>query len=239
MPFIRLGLVSSLVLVFALVGAFIGVAQEPAPAPAPAAPASPAPAPADAATPAPAPEGDLKVGSTLENLQAAYNGETNAREKYLAFAVKATEENYLQAARLFRAAAKAEEVHAAHHAKVIEAMGAKPTAEILKPEVKTTRENLETALKGETYERDVMYPAFIKKAEEEKLADAATTFKNALAAEGEHAKFYDEAGKNLENWKEATLGFFVCPVCGETTTDKEQANCPVCGTAQAQFVTIM
>lgn len=226
-------LVLSVSLVLGLTFASGAFAQSPAPVP-----ASDVKAPEVKETTKPV-EGDLKVGTTLENLQAAFNGESNARERYLAFAAKATEDKFLQAARLFRAAAKAEEVHAAHHAVVIEAMGAKPKADIQKPEVKSTLENLQAALKGEVYERDIMYPAFIKKAEEEKTTDAVTTFKNALAAEGQHAQLYTEASKNLDSWKEATAEFFVCPVCGETTTDKEQAVCPVCGTERKSFVTII
>lgn len=105
---------------------------------------------------------------TLDNLQAAFNGESNARARYLAFAAKAGEEGYGPVASLFRAAARAEQIHAANHAEVIRALGAEPVAVIDVPEVKSTALNLEAAIAGETYERDVMYPAFLEQARQER-----------------------------------------------------------------------
>src|SRR5271166_4113130 len=101
---------------------------------------------------------------TVENLQTAFNGESNAHARYLAFAVKADQEGYGEVASLFRAAARAEEIHAANHAAVIKELGGVPQAKIEKPDVKTTRDNLQAAIKGETYERDTMYPEFLKQA---------------------------------------------------------------------------
>src|SRR5690348_4328328 len=106
----------------------------------------------------------MSATTTLQNLQTAYNGESNAHARYLAFAKQADQDGYAQAAALFRAAARAEEIHAANHAVVIKKMGATPAAKIETALVKTTKENLEAAVKGETYERDVMYPAFLKQA---------------------------------------------------------------------------
>ncbi len=97
--------------------------------------------------------GDANAGKTLENLQAAFNGESNAHAKYLAYANKADEEGYLKVATLFRAAAYAEEVHLNNHAKVIKGMGASPKAEIKLPEIHSTAQNLADAIKGETYEQ--------------------------------------------------------------------------------------
>src|SRR5512142_2024615 len=122
-------------------------------------------------------------GKTLDNLQAAFNGESNARARYLAFAAKADQEGYAQAASLFRAAARAEEIHAANHAVVITNMGAVPKAVIEPSAVKSTRENLEAAIAGETYEREVMYPDFIAVAKEEKNSPALRTFTYALKVE--------------------------------------------------------
>src|SRR5260370_5219664 len=102
--------------------------------------------------------------TTLENMQAAFNGESNAHIRYLAFAKHADNEGYGEVASLFRAAARAEEIHARNHAVVIKEMGAVPQAKIDSPEMKSTRENLEAAIKGESYERDTMYPAFLKQA---------------------------------------------------------------------------
>ena len=111
-------------------------------------------------SPAPAHE------QTLKNLLAAFNGESNASARYAAFAVKADEDGYLKVASLFRAASRAEQIHAANHAKVIVKMGAAaPVATIEAVTVNTTVENLKAAIAGETYEVDVMYPDFIKEAE--------------------------------------------------------------------------
>ncbi|MGE5610523.1 MAG: rubrerythrin family protein [Bacillota bacterium] len=173
--------------------------------------------------------------STLDNLQAAFNGESNARAKYLAFAVKADEEGYSAVASLFRAAAAAEEIHANAHARVIKKMGATPTANIAKVEIKSTRENLGVAIKGETYERDVMYPQFIKGAKAEENKAAMMTCEYALAAEAEHAKLYQEALDNLEKWRGGKRTFYVCPVCGFTTEKPVEDHCPVCKAGQAKF----
>jgi rubrerythrin len=98
---------------------------------------------------------------TLANLQTAFDGESNARVRYLAFAQKAETEGYGKAASLFRAAARAEEIYANNHAEVIRKLGATPAADVKTPDVKSTTENLQAAIKGESYERDTMYPAFL------------------------------------------------------------------------------
>jgi rubrerythrin len=166
--------------------------------------------------------------TTLDNLQAAYNGESNAHERYVAFAEKADEEGFGQVASLFRAAARAEEIHAKAHAEVIKKIGGTPQADIQKPDVKSTRENIEAALKGETYERDSMYPDFLKVAKAERNLDAMRTFNYALAAEGEHAKLYKQALDNLDQWKGGKKEFFVCAVCGYTVTKVDFEKCPSC-----------
>ncbi len=180
----------------------------------------------------PAPEG------TLSNLQAAYDGESNAHARYVAFAKQADAEGYTQVASLFRAAARAEEIHAASHAAVIKKMGAKPKADVNKAEVKTTRENLKAAIKGESYERDTMYPTFIKQARAENNRDAIRTFRLALNAEAEHAKLYRDALDNLESWKGGKKDFFVCEVCGMTLTALPEEACPSCGSSKEKFVKV-
>lgn len=175
--------------------------------------------------------GAAEGSKTLENLQAAFNGESNAHAKYLAYSKKAEEEGYLKVAALFRAASAAEEIHFNNHARVIKSMGAIPKAEIKLPEIKSTKENLADAIKGETYEETVMYPEFLVQAEKEKNNDAIQTFTYAKAAEGEHAKLYKKALSNLDNWKVADAGFSVCPVCGYTVEGTPTfTNCPVCAT---------
>ena len=173
-------------------------------------------------------ETPIKAGTTLENLQAAYNGESNAHARYLAFAQQADKEGYGKAASLFRAAAKAEEIHARNHAEVIKKMGGTPEAKIETPGVKSTKENLEAAIKGETYERDVMYPAFLKVARADRNKDAIQTFNYAKTAEAEHAKLYAEALANLPQMKGAGQEYYVCTVCGYTTVKMDFSKCPSC-----------
>ncbi|BAZ44014.1 rubrerythrin [Chondrocystis sp. NIES-4102] len=172
---------------------------------------------------------------TLENLQKAYNGESNAHVMYLEFAKKADEEGYKEVANLFRAAAAAEAIHRDNHAKVIKEMGATPKNNITTPEVKSTADNLtkslggnlSSAIAGESYERDSMYPGFIKQAKTEGNQAALQTFTYALAAETQHAQLYNEAKSNLESWRNQTHPFYVCTVSGETYKDEASvAKCP-------------
>ena len=179
-----------------------------------------------------------RSAKTLENLQAAFNGESNASAKYTAFAKKADEEGYKKVASLFRAAARAEAIHFANHAEVIKKLGGKPMADIKEPEIKTTAENLKTAIEGETYERDTMYPEFVAEARTSKNLKALQTFSFALAAETEHAKLYSEALANLEQWKSGPATFFVCPKCGFTTANPQFEKCPVDFTPKEKFEAI-
>lgn len=177
--------------------------------------------------------------TTLENLQAAFNGESNANAKYTAFAAKADEEGYKSVAALFRAAALAEGIHAKKHAVNIKKLGAEPKADIGKPEVKSTKENLEAALAGETYEKDSMYPAFIQVATAEKKKGAVQSFKAAMAAEAEHAKFYKQALGELDAWKPAGKAFYVCQVCGYTgLSDPNVLKCPICAAPKEKFTIV-
>jgi rubrerythrin len=178
------------------------------------------------------------ASQTLLNLQAAYEGESNATVKYTAFAIKAEVEGFLRAAALFRAAARAEQVHAAHHARTIAKLGGTPRACIHVPEVKSTRENLEVAKAGEVYERDVMYPDFIKEAEASGQKDAVRTFSLAMKAEAVHAQLYGQALANLEAQHGATT-FYVCLVCGEVTDNPaDTEHCPICNSPKEKFVAV-
>jgi len=174
---------------------------------------------------------------TLDNLQAAFNGESNANAKYLAYAKKAESEGYAGVAALFRAAAKAEEFHARNHADVIKKLGETPKADIKVPAVKTTADSLKDAVEGEVYERDKMYPEFIAEAKASGQTDALISFTFAIKAEAQHADLYSAASKNLETWKSAKT-FLVCPKCGETVTKIDTAVCPVCATSKDQFLSI-
>ncbi len=175
------------------------------------------------------------AGTTLDNLQAAFNGESNAKAKYEAFAVKAEAEGYKSVAGLFRAASKSEGIHALKHAEMIKKAGSEPKATIEKADVKSTKENLEASIKGETYEKESMYPSFIKKAEADKNSGAVMTFKGAMAAEVEHAKLYAQALKELDSWKAGDKTFLVCKVCGFTSMDLNIKQCPVCSAPRSKF----
>ena len=174
---------------------------------------------------------------TLENLQTAFNGESNAHAKYLAFAVKADQEGYSGVASLFRAAARAEEIHAASDLAEIRKLGSSAQAKIDRPVVKSTKENLEVAVRGETYERDIMYPDFYKQARAVGNNDAFRTFNYARNAEAEHAKLFMEAFNNLENMR-GKMTYYVCTVCGFTTTNLDFAKCHTCFSAKEKFVAV-
>lgn len=177
---------------------------------------------------------DRISAATMSNLQGAFNGESNAHARYLAFANQADVEGYAGAASLFRAAARAEEIHAGNHAVVIKKFGGMAQAKLENPVVKSTRENLAAAIKGETYERDEMYPAFIQQAKAEANTEALRTLTFARAAEVEHAKLYTEALQNLASMTESRV-FYVCPVCGFTTPKPHFERCPTCATPKERF----
>jgi len=178
---------------------------------------------------------------TVQNLLAAFEGESNAHAKYTAFAAKADEDGLGGAASLFRAAARAEQIHAANHARVIAQLGARAEAEIHTFEAKSTLENLKAALNGEQYEIDTMYPGFLAEATERKNTAAIHTFHGALEAEKTHARLYAEAiallvaGKK-DSWIGESRDFYVCPVCGYTSeTEEEHERCPVCNCPWEKF----
>lgn len=158
--------------------------------------------------------------STIDNLSEAFAGESQANRKYLAFAKKADDEGYAQVARLFRAAADAETVHAHAHLKVMGGVGA-------------TAENLKDAISGETHEFTSMYPEFISEAEKEGRNGAVMSFKNANAVEQIHADLYRKALDNLGGNEE--LPYYVCQVCGNTVEGEAPDKCPICGAPKKMF----
>jgi rubrerythrin len=178
---------------------------------------------------------------TVKNLLAAFEGESNAHAKYTAFAVKADQDGLHGAASLFRAAGRAEQIHAANHARVIKQLGGNAACVIHPVEVKTTLENLKTALNGEKYEIDTMYPGFLEEATERKNTAAIRTFHGALEAEKTHARLYAEAIALLvagtkDSWIGEARDFYVCPVCGYTSeTEEEHERCPVCNCPWEKF----
>jgi len=161
------------------------------------------------------------MSKTEQSLKEAFAGESQANRKYLAFAVKADQEGYPQAARLFRAAAEAETVHAHNHLKVLNG-------------IKSTKENLQEAIAGETHEFKKMYPEMIEvaKAEGQKAAERTFTFANSV--EKIHAQLYQKLLDGLGKSKENFL-YYVCPVCGYTAEKEPPGACPVCGTKGEMF----
>ncbi len=175
---------------------------------------------------------------SLDNLMAAFNGESNANAKYLAFAAKADAEGFGPVASLFRAAARAEQVHFEHHAAVIKALGGAAKATIEIPDVKSTRENVQAAFDGETYEHDTMYPGFIAQAEKDKVADALNSFERAGEAEGVHARLFASVLKDMDGWKGAARTFYVCPTCGNLLDARPVSVCPICGENGKNFIAV-
>jgi rubrerythrin len=175
---------------------------------------------------------------TLEDLQTAFNGESNAHARYLAFAEQADKEGYFQIASLFRAAGRAEGIHAKNHADEIKTLGGTPQAKIETPLVKNTKENLEVAIKGETYERDVMYPEFYKQARNAGIAGAVQTINYAKAAEAEHAKLFTTALNNMATMRAKGVTYYVCTICGYTTTNLDFAKCHTCFSPKDKYVAV-
>lgn len=163
------------------------------------------------------------MDKTIDNLKDAFAGESQANRKYLFFADKAAGEGYRQVARLFRAAADAETVHARNHLTVMKGVGA-------------TTDNLKEAISGEGYEFEEMYPAFIEQAKTEGNSDAEVSFRRANAVEKIHHRLYSkalkalEAGEGLEDEP-----YFVCQVCGNTVAAEAPMVCPICGAPKEQF----
>lgn len=179
--------------------------------------------------------GGNKTNKTLENLQAAFNGESNASAKYAAYSEKAKADGYLAVAALFAAASAAEKLHAGRHAKVIATLGAEAKADIGSYAGKEIKAMLQDAIAGETEEFTHMYPGFIAEAKKEDNKAAVMSFEGAMKAEVVHAKLYQEALNNLDAWKEK-IDFFVCPVCGWTEAKAAPARCPLCGVPAAKFL---
>lgn len=180
-------------------------------------------------------EAASQPATTLDSLMAAYNGEMNAHERYLAFAKKANEEGYDIAASLFRATAAAEKVHFERNAEIIRKLGGTPAATIESPVVKTTKENLQAAYEGEKYENEQMYPGFLKQAEKENIKDAIDAFEDAIAAEGVHAVLYKKMLENLKISKGIRKDFYVCPTCGNIVDSINTVLCPICSTPTKKF----
>jgi rubrerythrin len=164
--------------------------------------------------------------TTKENLKEAFAGESQANQKYRAFAKKAERDGFPNIARLFKTAAEAERIHAEGHLGALDGIG-------------TTVENIKVAIGGESYEYTEMYPPMLVQAEAENHK-AKRMFKYAVDAEDVHAQLYKlalaaaEAGKDLEETE-----FYLCPVCGHIEFGKPEDNCPICGTLASKYVKVV
>ncbi|HSW64575.1 MAG TPA: rubrerythrin family protein [Dissulfurispiraceae bacterium] len=160
------------------------------------------------------------MSKTMNDLAEAFAGESQANRKYLAFAKKAEQDGFPQVAKLFRAAAEAETVHA--HAHLLEMGG-----------LRTTKENLAEAIGGETHEFESMYPAMIEHAKAEANHGALRSFMYANAVEKIHADLYKKALETLG--KNEAVEYYVCQVCGNTVENEAPDECPICGAKKQAF----
>ncbi|MEM3703575.1 MAG: rubrerythrin family protein [Candidatus Bathyarchaeia archaeon] len=160
---------------------------------------------------------------TEENLESAFAGESQAHMRYLIFAEEAEEEGFPSVARLFRAIAYAEQVHATNHYNILGM-------------IRSSAENLQTAIEGENHEVDEMYPAYgaVAKLQEEKGALRVMDW--ALQAEKIHAGMYQKAKQAVESGKDIKLGpVYICKICGYTVEGQEPDRCPICGASKGKF----
>lgn len=160
---------------------------------------------------------------TEADLKEAFAGESQANRKYLAFAKQADREGFTQAARMFRAAAEAETIHAHNHLKALGAVG-------------STRDNLAEAIAGETHEFKNMYPQMIADADLEGAAEARRSFTYANAVERVHAALYQKVLDNLVSGEQ--YDYYVCPVCGHTVERGMPDTCEICGAKGSLFIHI-
>ncbi len=175
---------------------------------------------------------------TIENLKAAIAGETTASAKYSAYAKKASEEGYTKVAKLFEAASRSEGFHAANHRAVLEQLGI--AAPEIKPDfqVKSTVENLQDAINGESYEVATMYPEFLKNASESKIAIASISLNYAYETEKTHKMLYTKALAAVQAGSEEGLSgqYAVCSTCGNTYDASVPNRCGICMTSKDRFV---
>jgi rubrerythrin len=165
------------------------------------------------------------MATSADHLKDALAGESQANQKYRAFARRAEQEGFPNIARLFRTTAEAERIHAEGHLRALDA-------------IMTTAENLKVAIAGETYEYAEMYPPMLQHAEVENHK-AKRMFGYAMQAEAVHAKLYEAALEAVVQGKDLIdAGFYLCPVCGHIEFGAPPATCPICGAQGARFTTV-
>ncbi len=163
------------------------------------------------------------MSKSIEDLKAAFAGESQANRKYLAFAKKADADGLTQIAKLFRAAAAAETVHANNHLRALDGVG-------------STTDNLKAAIEGENYEWVTMYPEFMQDADSESMKRALLSFKYAFEVEKVHEALYRKALTALDAQVPLPdVDYYVCPVCGFTHEGPLEGKCPVCGTPTSRY----
>jgi len=163
------------------------------------------------------------MSKSVDGLKNAFAGESQANRRYLAFARKADEEGFSQVAKLFRAAAEAETIHALNHLRVMR-------------EVRSTKENVETAVVGETFEFKKMYPEYVSIARQEANKQAYWSFDVANKVEQVHAGLFAKAAKALtEGIELPQTDYYVCGDCGNTVEGAAPERCPICGAPKAKF----
>ncbi len=164
------------------------------------------------------------MATTKENLKEAFAGESQANQKYLAFAKEAEKAGFANVAKLFRTTAQAERIHAEGHFAALGGIG-------------STIENLEAAIGGETFEHNEMYPPMLAQAEaDEHPAKRMFTF--ALKAEQVHAELYKKALEAVRNSQDITAEVWLCPICGHIELDNPPETCPICGAKASVFVQV-
>ncbi len=165
------------------------------------------------------------MATTNENLQEAFAGESQANQKYKAFAKKAEKEGFANIAKLFRTTAEAERIHAEGHLKALDMIA-------------STADNLQAAIDGETYEFEKMYPPMVEKAVADKHK-AKTMFKFAVDAEEVHAQIYTKALEAVKNGVDMDVNdFYLCAVCGYIELGTAPEKCPVCGAKKTVFALV-
>ena len=164
------------------------------------------------------------MATTQDNLKEAFAGESQASQKYLAFAKKAERDGFPNVAKLFRTASAAEQIHAEGHFKAMDGVG-------------STADNLQAAIGGETYEFTNMYPPMIEQAEADDHK-AQRMFKYASSAEAVHARIYKMALEAVQNGEDFAEEFYLCPVCGHIELGAPPESCPICGAKGKVFLQV-
>jgi rubrerythrin len=182
----------------------------------------------------------LALAKTIDNLKEAFKGESTASAKYAAYAKKAKQEGHNNIALLFEAASKSEGIHANNHKAALQELGVKTDKVEPKFDVKSTKDNLQDAINGESYEVSTMYPEFLKAANDANVNIATISFNYAFQTEKKHKELYKNALNQLNNSNENSLAkqYSVCTTCGNSYDGPAPNRCGISMTPKDRFVTI-